>query len=117
VKIKEIEIALKEALKRAGTQLALAEKAGISQGNLNGLLNGKNKIENMTVGTLLKLFPDLEMKFSHSGLSNIKFDPLEEQALEVIHSLNMREKAKCLAIIAANFNKAVQYKSDDRTTE
>jgi transcriptional regulator with XRE-family HTH domain len=111
VEIKEIENALKEALKKAGTQLALAEKAGMSQGNLNGLLNGKNKIENMTVGTLLKLFPDLQMRFFRGAeFSNIKVDPIEEQVLEITRTLTAKEKAKCLTIIAANFNSSIQYK-------
>ncbi|MBU8902061.1 MAG: helix-turn-helix transcriptional regulator, partial [Victivallales bacterium] len=45
------------------TQAVLAEKSGLSQGGINEFLNGKAQIQNMTVGTLLKLFPEIEIRF------------------------------------------------------
>ena len=63
MKTSAIKKALEKAYRRAGTQTKLAAKAGLSQGGINEFLNGRAEIRNMTVGTLLKLFPDMEMRF------------------------------------------------------
>lgn len=55
--------ALNEAYKRAGTQAALAKKAGISQGRIADYLNGRYSIGNMTCSTLLRLFPEILICF------------------------------------------------------
>ncbi len=59
----DIFIALKNAYKRAGTQHALSKIAGISQSTIADYLNARYSIGNMTVSTLLKLFPELKMYF------------------------------------------------------
>ena len=46
--------ALKEAYRRAGTQSALAEMAGVSQGRIADYLNQRCSVGNMTVKTLLQ---------------------------------------------------------------
>ena len=53
--------ALREAIAEAGSQVELAKKIGMQQGRISDYLKGRYEFENMTVGTLLKLFPDLDI--------------------------------------------------------
>lgn len=55
--------AIKEACSRAGTQAALALQAGIAQGRISDYLNKRREIFNMSLGTLLKLFPEMQIRF------------------------------------------------------
>ena len=55
---------LAERLQTAGgTQQALADTAEMSQSALADLLNGRTTIDRMRLGTLLRLFPDLDVTF------------------------------------------------------
>lgn len=104
-----VEVALKEAVKRAGTQLRLAEQSGVSQGNINGFLNGKNKVENMTIGTLLRLFPDIEIKFfpeqrmTTATTSTNVGDSVDRKIHDFIGRLSSDEKLDCLMFLSAKF--------------
>ena len=55
--------AIREAIRRAGSQLALARKCGISQGMISDYLYGRHKIENMTIGTFDKIVPQADLDF------------------------------------------------------
>lgn len=55
--------ALHEAYKRAGTQGALAKKAGVSQGRIADYLNERCSIGNMTISVFLRLFPNMVVNF------------------------------------------------------
>lgn len=59
--------AIREAIRRAGSQLALARNCGVSQGMISDYLYGRHKIENMTIGTFDKLFPDATVDFFGDG--------------------------------------------------
>ena len=62
--------AIREAIRRAGSQLALARNCGVSQGMVSDYLYGRHKIENMTIGTFDKLFPGAEVNFFGEGTMN-----------------------------------------------
>jgi len=74
--IKRIHKALHRAKEEVGTQKNLEAKTGISQSSIAAFLNGARKIENMTVGTLTKLFPEMEIYFFRKDLKN-KLSPCE----------------------------------------
>lgn len=91
---------LKRACEKAGGQLKLARQCGLSQGQLSDYICGRRQIKNMTVGTLEKIFPGMEIKLC-GGCGAA--DPVEQQIQEIVAKLSAREKARCLKILAANF--------------
>ena len=62
-----LSAAIREAIRRAGSQLALARSCGLSQGVISDYLYGRHKIENMTIGTFDKLFPSAATDFFGEG--------------------------------------------------
>ena len=100
--------ALKEAYRRAGTQTALASLAGVSQGRIADYLNGRYSIGNMTVTTLLRLFPDMEIDFFGGKSDNLAATLLQEQLLEIFNSLDDRGKIRLIAMAAANFGENIR---------
>ena len=100
---KDILIALQEAYRQAGTQVALAQRAGVSQGRIADYLHGRCSIGNMTVATLLKLFPEMSIDFFGGISGNMASDGMRSQLLEIFESLDGREQARLLAMAAANF--------------
>ena len=95
--------ALKEAYRRAGTQSALAAMAGVSQGRIADYLNQRCSVGNMTVKTLLQLFPDMVIDFFGGKSANESDNALRDQLLEIFNSLDERGKIRLVAMAAANF--------------
>ena len=99
----DIFIALKEAYRRAGTQSALADIAGVTQGRIADYLNKRCSVGNMTIATLFKLFPEMHIDF-FGGKSADKVDTaMRDQLLEIFNSLDERNKIRMVATAAANF--------------
>ena len=92
---------LREACRRAGNQVKLAKSSGLSQGQLSDYFCGRRKIRNMTLGTLEKLFPELELRFwrTHDLLET----SIEQEIMDLIRDLPPVEKVRCLKMLAANF--------------
>lgn len=107
--------ALNEAYRRAGTQAALAEKAGISQGRIADYLNGRCAIGNMTVSTLLRLFPEMTIDFFGGKSSNESDNALKEELLRIFDSLDERGKVRLIAMAAANFGERLA--DEDNNTD
>ena len=89
---KDILIALQEAYRQAGTQVALAQRAGVSQGRIADYLNGRCSIGNMTVATLLKLFPEMSIDFFGGISGNMASDGMRSQLLEIFESLTVANR-------------------------
>ena len=104
----EIFDALKEAYLRAGTQSALASMAGVSQGRIADYLNGRCSVGNMTVSTLLRLFPEMVIDFFGGKSSNETDNALRDQLLEIFNSLDERGKIRMVAMAAANFGEKLR---------
>ena len=100
--------ALKEAYRRAGTQTALAKQAGISQGRIADYLNGRYAIGNMTVATLLKLFPAIAIDFFGDSTGNDGVDRCRKMLLSVFDNLSPDDQLRCLSIVIANFPEQVK---------
>ena len=93
---------IRRACGKAGSQIKLARRSGMSQGQLSDYLCGRRKICNMTVGTLEKLFPDLDIQFwKHE--KPLDPDPVAQQISDLIRTLDPNEKARCLKLLAAAF--------------
>ena len=100
--------ALKEAVYRAKTQSALANKIGISQGTISDYLNGRCSIGNMTVTTLLRIFPNMVVDFFGGKTNQPDIDAMRDELLEIFYSLDSRAKAKLVAMAAANFGEKLR---------
>ena len=95
--------ALREAYQRAGTQTALAQLAGVSQGRIADYLNGRCSIGNMSVATLLKIFPDIKIDFFGEKTGNDESDLRRAMYLEIFDGLSAEDQMRCLAMVIANF--------------
>lgn len=95
--------ALQEAYRRAGTQSALAKMAGVSQGRIADYLNMRCSVGNMTVKTLLQLFPEIVIDFFGGKSANPADNALRDQLLEIFEALDERGKIRMVAMAAANF--------------
>ena len=100
--------ALREAYQRAGTQTALAQVAGVSQGRIADYLNGRCSVGNMSVSTLLKLFPNMVMDFFGGQSANSADNALRDQLLDIFNSLDERNKIRLVAMAAANFGEKLR---------
>lgn len=92
--------ALREAIRTAGSQTELARKAGMQQGRISDYLTGRYDVDNITLGTLRRLFPDMQIQFTHS---NCQVDNIRNELLEIYDSLDAKGQAHLLAMAAANF--------------
>ena len=104
----DIITALKEAIKRAGTQTALAQRVGLSQGTISDYLNGRCSVGNMTVTTMLRIFPDMVIDFFGGKSASEADNALRDQLLEIFNSLDERGKIRMVAMAAANFGEELR---------
>lgn len=104
----EILNALREAYKRAGTQEALARIAGISQGRIADYLNGRYAISNMTVSTLLRLFPDMIIEFFGKKAETPSAELRRAQLLKIFDGLTEEDQLAAIAMMAANFGEKIR---------
>lgn len=105
---KDILRALVEAYRRAGTQSALAASAGVSQGRIADYLNGRCAVGNMSVSTLLRLFPDITVDFFGGKSANPTENALKEQLIDIFDALDERGKIRLIAMSAANFGEKLR---------
>ena len=99
----DVLAALREAYQRAGTQSALAQKTGISQGRIADYLNGRYSIGNMSISTLFKLFPEISIDFFGGSSGDPAMDNVRAELLAIFDSLNTADQVHLLAMAAANF--------------
>jgi len=60
----QIKRAILDACRQAGGQRAFAKKRGLSQSWISDYISGHKQIRNMSIQTLYKFFPDLQLVFS-----------------------------------------------------
>ena len=100
---KDFSEALKEAYRRAGTQQRLADEIGLSQSTIAGYFSGRYSVGNMTVSTLVKIFPAMTVDFFGESTGDCSSDLMRKQLLAIFDSLPPEEKMRCLAMVIANF--------------
>ena len=98
----EVMSALQELYKRVGTQSKLAALGGITQSTINAYLSGKAKIENMPTRVFLRLFRDMKIDFFGES-ADTPDDAIRQELLHIYDRLELTEKARLLALVAAHF--------------
>ncbi|MPM52434.1 hypothetical protein SDC9_99193 [bioreactor metagenome] len=63
----QLKEALRKAVKRSGSQTALAKAAGMNQSRISDYYRGRFAAENMTLGVLSRIFPDMRIDFFGDG--------------------------------------------------
>lgn len=98
--------ALKDAVLSAGSQVELAKQASMHQSRISDYLNGRYEFENMTIGTLLKLFPELKIVYypEQKQLDNQLEQELEKQVIELFRGLSAEAKARYVVMVSAKFS-------------
>ncbi len=97
--VRETKKALLRACDKAGNQLRLQEKTGVSYAVINKFHSGKRDIGNMTLYTLEKLFPELDVSYFRdevrlSGFSNLSRS--DQKLLKIIVELDEDGKLDAL---------------------
>lgn len=60
---KQAKQALTRAIREAGNMRRLSEKTGVCYSIINSFNSGKSNICNIPLGTLMRIFPDLSIRF------------------------------------------------------
>ena len=71
--------AVAQAIKESGSQKGLAAQTGIHQSRISDYVNSRYEFTNLTVGTLIKLFPKLEIVYNIHDGGNADADRLLEE--------------------------------------
>ena len=106
-----IPAAIREAIKQAGGQVPLSESSGVSQGQISDYICGRRKVENMTLGTFAKLFPDSVVFFFGKPENPQGSDPfagMEARLLEYFRRLTPAQKTDCLILFGKNFGESLK---------
>lgn len=97
--------AIKKNCEIHGGQVAYSKSSGVSQGQISDYICGRRKIENMPLGTLQKLFPEVEINFFKDDDENT--DYVEKEIDSLIKILPPHEKVLCLKILSAHFSEYI----------
>lgn len=100
---KEFAAALRREIADAGSQTALAKKIGVQQSRISDYLTGRYDFANMTIGTLTKFFPEMQISFSPDSSAPAVEQELEKQVLALFRSLSPEEKARYVMMVSAHF--------------
>lgn len=99
-------LAMNEACKQYGSQKAFSKATGIHQSRISDYINGNYDFDNLTVGTLRKLFPKMKILFlgtDEEVSSDMVSDLLEDRMISMIRSLKPQEKIKCFEMMSRTF--------------
>ena len=104
--------AMAAAIKKAGSQKSLAEQTGIHQSRISDYVNANYDFCNLTVGTLIRLFPDLDIIYQQPGDrkgdgSNI-VATIEKRLLAMFRRLNDEDKILCFEMMSRSFGGKVE---------
>ena len=97
--------AVEEAISTAGTQKKLAEQTGIHQSRISDYSNGNYDFSNLTVGTLIKLFPNLDIIYNPeaAAISDDAITAIEHRLLTLFRRLPVNDKILCYENIAKTY--------------
>lgn len=103
----EVKEAIREACRKAGSQVALAKMAGMTQGRISDYIGGRCDVGNITLGSLKRIFPGMQIVFFPDGDKSGN-SAIETQLLEIFRSLSSADQVKCLTVVAANFGEKIR---------
>lgn len=88
--------AVAQAIKKSGSQKELSAQTGIHQSRISDYVNSRYDFPNLTVGTLIKLFPKLEIVYNiHDGGnadSDRLLEEMEKRMIANFRHLSMSDK-------------------------
>lgn len=102
---KEFATALRREIADAGSQTALAKKIRVQQSRISDYLTGRYDLANMTIGTLAKFFPEMQICFSPDSSASAVELELEKEVLALFRSLSPAEKARYVMMVSAHFQR------------
>lgn len=94
------------SIKEAGSQKNFSEKTGIHQSRISDYVNENYDFRNITIGTLIRLFPELNITY-HSGQETEPcgeiFDIMEKRLLAIFQGLDLNKKVQCFEMMSRTF--------------
>ncbi|MCK4983816.1 MAG: hypothetical protein KAS17_12880 [Victivallaceae bacterium] len=98
--------AIRESIKRVGSEVKLGKTSGLKQPDINRIKNCKVPINNITIGTLRKLFPDMQIDFFGTGGRR----GCRAQITQMLNSLTEQERNEIMLAIAVAYPHVVKKK-------
>ena len=99
--------AMAAEIKKAGSQKSLAEQTGIHQSRISDYVNANYDFCNLTVGTLIRLFPDLDITYHHPGDRKIDdadiVATIEKRLIAMFRRLDAEDKIRCFEMMSRSF--------------
>lgn len=100
------QAAMAESIRRAGSQKKLAEETGIHQSRISDYANGLYDFGSMTIGTLIKLFPELEILYFRQpgeATADAMAEAVERRLLAMFRRLSTDNKVLCFEMMSRTF--------------
>ncbi|MDD5698795.1 MAG: hypothetical protein PHH77_09290 [Victivallaceae bacterium] len=104
----ELYQALRERIHEVGSELKLSRISGVTQSNINNIKNKNISVSNIRLGTLQKLFPDMQIDFLGTGGKK----GIEGKLIAMINKLTPEERIDLALAIAEKYHHAVEEKLD-----
>ena len=98
--------AIRENIKQVGSEVKLSEMSEIKQPDINRIKNCKVPINNITIGTLRKLFPDMQIDFFGTGEQRGCIG----QVTKMLNRLTEQERNEIMLAIVASYPHVVKKK-------
>ena len=104
--------AITASVKKAGSQKNFSEKTGIHQSRISDYINANYDFKNITLGTLIRLFPELEIIYHIGDPAKASdgevFDVMENRLLTMFRGLNTNEKVQCFELMSRRFGEKLK---------
>ena len=99
-------LAMSNAIKDAGSQKKLSEQTGIHQSRISDYVNGNYDFSNLTQGTLIRIFPELEIIYSSQddiAKCDDAISAIENRMLILFRRLSLGDKILCYENMARTY--------------
>ena len=99
-------LAMSNAIKDAGSQKKLSEQTGIHQSRISDYVNGNYDFSNLTLGTLIRIFPELEIIYSSQddiAKCDDAISVIENRMLTLFRRLSTGDKILCYENMARTY--------------
>ena len=104
------------AISAAGTQKKLAEQTGIHQSRISEYVNGNYDFSSLTLGTLIKLFPDLDICYNIGPVQeDDAMKAIEQRLLLLFRRLPVNEKILCYENVVKTYGDGFASTKEDRS--
>jgi transcriptional regulator with XRE-family HTH domain len=95
----KITEAVRQIISDTGSLTKFAKKSGLSTSVIHNILTGKSKVDNITLGTLRRMFPELQISFFKPGNLYEISDHLSAAMIEDWKILDEDERAEVIAAV------------------